>query len=261
MEGRIKLEYYVAKSYADLEKLSSVFEKDGRQYIKIKLASGNEKDVRAYTEKEYKRLYRENPPCGNGAQPSVKVKAPAGPVVKNILGFQEGYIWIFKGDLERAEYWFEQTKVARYHVMFGWYIVSTDSVPFDIPSCIESVQLPWEKVGNTDGTLLPKGIIEAVLNEIRYGGHPSQFQGTVGSRLTLVLYLKQIETLPPTQYGAQTIYTFEDQNANIFVWRTGVNKDWSIGDEIHCKAGVKSHDTVRGIRQTALTRLIQDKEK
>ena len=50
MEGRIKLEYYVAKSYADLEKLSSVFEKDGRQYIKIKLASGNEKDVRAYYE-------------------------------------------------------------------------------------------------------------------------------------------------------------------------------------------------------------------
>jgi hypothetical protein len=123
------------------------------------------------------------------------------------------------------------------------------------------VQLPWEKVGNTDGTLLPKGIIEAVLNEIRFGGHPSQFQGTIGSRLTLILYLKQIETLPPTQYGAQTIYTFEDRDANIFTWRTGVNKNWSIGDEIHCKAGVKSHDTVRGIRQTALTRLIEEKVK
>ena len=252
--------YYVAKSYQEWDKIGDVYESNGRMYLKVKNPKGTEKEVRAYSETEYRRLYKEAP-CGNGAQPSVKVKAHAGPVVKNILGFQEGYIWIFKGDLERAEYWFEQTKVARYPDMFGWYIVSTDSVPFDIPSCIESVQLPWEKVGNTDGTLLPKGIIEVVLNEIRFGGHPSQFQGTVGSRLTLVLYLKQIETLPPTQYGAQTIYTFEDKDANIFVWKTGVSKDWSIGDEIRCKAGVKSHDTVRGIRQTALTRLIQDKEK
>ena len=252
--------YYVAKSYQEWDKIGDVYESNGRMYLKVKNPKGTEKEVRAYSETEYRRLYKEAP-CSNGAQPSVKVKTPAGPVVKNILGFQEGYIWIFKGDLERAEYWFEQTEVARYHTIFGWYIVSTDSVPFDIPSCIESVKLPWEKVGNTDGTLLPKGIIEAVLNEIRYGGHPSQFQGTIGSRLTLVLYLKQVETLPPTQYGAQTIYTFEDKDANIFVWKTGVNKNWSIGDEIHCKAGVKSHDTVRGIRQTALTRLIQEKEK
>ena len=252
--------YYVAKSYQEWDKIGDVYESNGRMYLKVKNPKGTEKEVRAYSETEYRRLYKESP-MPTDASPSVKVKAPAGPVVKNILGFQKGYIWIFKGDLERAEYWFEQTPECRYHVMFGWYVVSTESIPFDIPSCIESVQLPWEKVGNADGTLLPKGIIEAVLNELRYGGHPSQFQGTVGSRLTLVLYLKQIETLPPTQYGAQTIYTFEDQNANIFVWRTGVSKSWSIGDEIHCKAGVKSHDTVRGIRQTALTRLIQEKAK
>ena len=253
-------DYYVAKSYQEWEKLTDAYESNGRMYIKLQNPKGGNKEVRAYSETEYRRLYKESP-SGLAASPSVEIKAPAGPVVKNILGFQEGYIYIFKGNLEAAEYWFEKTPECRYHVTFGWYIVSTDSIPFDIPSCIESVQLPWEKVGNADGTLLPKGIIEAVLNEIRYGGHPSQFQGTVGSRLTLTLYLRQIETLPPTQYGAQTIYTFEDQNANVFVWRTGVNKDWSIGDEIHCKAGVKSHDTVRGIRQTALTRLIQDKEK
>ena len=251
--------YYVAKSYQEWEKLTDAYESNGRMYIKVKNPNGNTKEVRAYSEIEYRRLYKETPAMA--ATPSVQIKAPTGPVVKNVLGFQEGYIWIFKGDLERAEYWFEKTECCRYHVTFGWYIVSTDFIPLDMPSCIESVQLPWEKVGNTDGTLLPKGIVEAVLNELRYGGHPSQFQGAIGDRLALTLYLKQVETLPPTQYGAQTIYTFEDKDANIFVWRTGVSKDWSIGDEIHCKAGVKSHDTVRGIRQTALTRLIQDKEK
>ena len=251
--------YYVAKSYQEWEKLSDVYEQNGRMYMKLRTPKGAEKEVRAYSETEYRRFYKEAP-CGQGAQPSVKVKAPAAPVVKGVLGFEHGYIYIFKGDLDRAEYWFEKTPECRYHVTFGWYIASTDAVPFDIPSCIESVELPWEKVGNTDGTLLPKGIVEAVINELRYGGHPSKFQGTLGSRLTLVLYLKQIETLPPTQYGAQTIYTFEDKDANIFVWKTGVNKNWSIGDEIHCKAGVKSHDTVRGIRQTVLTRLTEEKK-
>lgn len=250
--------YYVAKSYQEWEKLSEAYESNGRMYIKVKNPNGATKEVRAYSETEYRRLYKETPAATSA--PSVIVK-PTGPVVKNILGFQEGYIWIFKGNLERAEYWFEKTERCRYHVTFGWYIVSTDFIPLDMPSCIEAVQLPWEKVGNADGTLLPKGIIEAVLNELRYGGHPSQFQGTVGNRLTLTLYLKQIETLPPTQYGAQTIYTFEDASANVFTWKTGVNKDWSIGDEIHCKAGVKSHDTVRGIRQTALTRLNEERSK
>ena len=252
--------YYVAKSYQEWEKLTDAYEKDNRMYIKLRNPKGAEKEVRAYSETEYRRLYKESP-LPTDAQPSVKVKAPAGPVVKNILGFQEGYIWIFKGDLDNAEYWFEKSPECRYHVTFGWYVVSAESIPFDIPSCIESVQLPWEKVGNADGTLLPKGIIEAVLNEIRYGGHPSQFQGTIGSRLTLKFYLRQTETKTGNQYGPQYIYTFEDENSNIFSWTTGVSKDWSIGDEIHCKAGVKSHDTVRGIRQTALTRLIEDKEK
>ena len=179
--------YYVAKSYQEWEKLTDVYESNGRMYIKVKNPKGAEKEVRAYSETEYRRLYKEAP-CGNGAQPAVQIKAPTGPVVKSILGFQEGYIYIFKGDLERAEYWFSKTPECRYHTMFGWYIVSTDDIPFDIPSCIESVKLPWEKVGNTDGTLLPKGIVEAAVNELRYENMPSQFQGAIGERLALELY-------------------------------------------------------------------------
>jgi hypothetical protein len=250
--------YYVAKSYQKWDKIGEAYESNGKMYMKLRTPKGDEKEVRAYTETEYKRLYKEVPTDG---VPSVEVKTPTGPVVKNILGFQEGYIWVFKGDLANAEYWFERTPECRYHVVFGWYIVSTDAIPFDIPSCIESVQLPWEKVGNADGTLLPKGIIEAVLNEIRYGGHPSQYQGEIGSRLTLKLYLRQIETKPGNQYGPQYIYTFEDENSNVFSWSTGVNKDWSIGDEVRCKAGVKSHDSVRGVRITSLTRLMEEKKK
>ena len=252
--------YYVAKSYQEWEKLTDAYESNGKMYIKLKNPKGAEKEVRAYSETEYRRLYKESP-GGFAAQPSVQIKAPTGPVVKNILGFQEGYIWIFKGDLANAEYWFEKTSVCRYHVAFGWYVVSTDAIPFDMPSCIDTVKLPWEKIGNADGTLLPKGIIEAVINELRYGGHPSQFQGKIGERLALKLYLRQLETKPGNQYGPQYIYTFEDENSNTFSWTTGVNKDWVVGDEVNCKAGVKSHDTVRGVRITVLTRLMEERKK
>ena len=250
--------YYVAKSYQEWEKLGDAYESNGRMYFKVQNPKGGTKEVRAYTETEYKRLYKEAPAATSGPQITI---SSTGPRVKEVLGFQEGYIYIFKGELDAAAYWFEKTKECRFHCQIGWYIISTDSVPFDIPSCIESVQLPWEKIGNDDGTLLHKGTIESVLNELRCGSHPSQYQGTIGERLTLKLYLRKTDVKTSYQYGPQYTYTFEDENSNMFSWKTGVSKDWSIGDEIHCKAGVKSHDTVRGIRQTALTRLIQDKEK
>ena len=252
--------YYVAKSYQEWEKLTDAYEKDSRMYIKLRNPKGAEKEVRAYSETEYRRLYKEAP-CGLAAQPSVKVKAPAGPVVKNILGFQEGYIWIFKGDLENAEYWFSKTSECRFHVVFGWYVASTDDIPFDIPSCIESVKLPWEKVGNADGTLLPKSIIEAAVNDLRYETVPSQFQGAIGERLTLELYYLSNKITSNGQYGPQYEYRFQDKNENLFTWNTGVAKTWEVGDLIKCKAGVKSHDTVHGHRITNLTRLMEERKK
>jgi hypothetical protein len=251
--------YYVAKSYQEWEKIGDVYESNGRMYLKVKNPKGAEKEVLAYSETEYRRLYKEAP-CGQGAQPSVKVKAPAGPIVKGVLGFEHGYIYIFKGDFDRAEYWFEKTPECRFHVIFGWYIVSTEFVPFDIPSCIESIQLPWEKVGNADGTLLPKGIVEAAVNELRYGGHPSQYQGHIGDRMELKLWVSRIIDLGETQYGTKQLYLFQDENSNEYTWNTGVKKNWLVGDEVHAKATVKAHDTYQGIRQTALTRLMEVKK-
>lgn len=253
-------EYYVAKSYQELEKLTDAYESNGKMYIKVKTAKGTAKEVRAYSETEYRRLYKESP-CGLAAQPSVQIKAPTGPVVKNVLGFQEGYIWIFKGDLESAEYWFSKTPECRFHVTFGWYVASTDVIPFDIPSCIQSVQLPWEKIGNIDGTLLPKGTIETVLNDLRCESSTSQFVGAVGERLTLELYYLSNKIHTNNQFGPQYEYRFQDKEENIFIWTTGVAKTWEVGDLIKCKAGVKSHDTVHGHRITTLTRLLEQKEK
>jgi len=252
------MEWYVAKSYQEWKRESEPFEANGKMYITVRKPTGATKNVRAYTEAEYHKMY----PTEATSVPNDDVETRMGRhVVKNILGFQEGYIWIFKGDLERAQYWFEKTPECFYHVMWGWYVTSFNSIPFDIPSCIESIQLPWEKVGNSDGTLLPRGIVEAAVNELRYGGHPSQYQGTIGQRLELNLWVSRIIDLGETQYGSKTLYIFEDEFANQFTWNTGVTKSWHIGNEIHVRGTVKSHDSYQGVRQTQLTRVQEVKQK
>lgn len=47
-------DYYVSPSYASLKKVGEVFEKNGKNYIKVVLKSGKEKEVRAYEPKEEK---------------------------------------------------------------------------------------------------------------------------------------------------------------------------------------------------------------
>ena len=247
------MEYYVAKSYKDWKRECEPFEANGKMYVTVRKPSGATKNVRAYTESEYYKMYP--------AEVPVVQSSSNGHVVKNILGFQEGYIWIFKGDLENAEYWFQRTPECRFHTQFGWYIVSTDTIPFDIPSCIESVQLPWEKVGRPDGTLLPKDIVQAAIDEIRFGNQPSQYQGNIGDRLDLTLYLRRIIDLGENQYGSVSrIFCFEDQFANQYSWTTGVSKDWLVNDELHLRGTVKAHDSIKGVRFTILTRVMEVKK-
>jgi hypothetical protein len=241
------MQYFVAKSYQAWSRENEPFEANGKMYVTVRSPKGTTKNVRAYTEREYMKLYPD----------AVVTETPAEKkyVVKDVLGFQNGYIWIFKGDLENAEYWFEKTPECFYHVAIGWYITSTNTVPFDIPCCIESVKLPWEKVGNTDGTLLPKDIVAAAVNELRYGGHPSTHQGHIGDRLELNLYVTRVLNLGETQYGTKYMYLFEDASENQYVWTTSVKKTWLVGDAVHVRGSVKSHEVYQGIAQTNLTRV------
>lgn len=252
------MEWYVAKTYQEWHRECEPFEANGKMYITVRSPKGATKNVRAYTEKEYLRMYPATAPVLQNGSTEPRAN---GPVVKDILGFQEGYIWIFKGNLEAAEYWFAKSPECRYHVAFGWYVVSTESIPFDIPCCIESVKLPWEKVGNADGTLLPKSIVEAAINELRYGGHPSKYQGEIGQRLELKVWITRVLNLGETQYGTKYMYLFNDEHENEYTWTTGVNKSWMVGDAVTIRGTVKAHDTYQGIAQTQLTRVQEVKTK
>lgn len=243
---------YVAKSYQEWEKVSDEYEVAGRRYVKVRSPKGAIKQVRVYSEVEYRKMYpAQAPSLQNGeSRPSAN-----SPVVKNILGFQNGYIWIFKGDLDMAEYWFRQTRACRYHCQIGWYIVSTETVPFDIPSCIQSIQLPWELIGNEDGTLKRKTDIENALYKIRADKESkSTFQGQVGQRLEVSIKVDKVIDLETNQYGsANHIHIFIDEKENIYVWNTA-SRRLNEGDNLRIRGTVKEHKNYQGVQQTIFTR-------
>lgn len=138
---------FVAKSYEGLEKIGEPYLKSGRSYIKVLTKTGQEKEVRVYTEKEYTKMY-----------PEAKVSAnskPYGPQM-NCLGWRDAddLITIFCGNVVKNEAFFESYKPARYHKIWGWYLVGGILPNYEIlPERVYPVCLPWYEVGNEDGYL------------------------------------------------------------------------------------------------------------
>lgn len=133
----------VAKTYQTLKKASEPYEKNKKMYIDMETKKGAIKSVRWYTVEEYNKMYPE-------AQIKVSID------LKHALGFDKGYITIFKG---KDEDWFSNSN-CRFHRFWGWYIVSTEEIPDDKPKNIIPYHLDWEDVKETDDKLKDEALIK-----------------------------------------------------------------------------------------------------
>lgn len=149
------IKMFVAKSYEGLEVVEPEYSKNGKFYCKVRAKNGKIKEVRVYSEMEYRRLYPET---------AILTKCNH----RKLLGFDKGYITIFRGNIEREQFFFEQS-TARLHAAFGWYFVSTDEIP-KLPDGIEAVKLYWEEVGNSDNTLRPIEEVKKIIYQKLYKG-------------------------------------------------------------------------------------------
>jgi len=231
----------VAKSYQSLEVISDVYTSKGRQYVQVKTKNGTVKQVRWYSDKEYARMYPEDVREG-----TEQLKTQ-----KEVLGFDKGYITIFKGNTYEDKDYFKMN-AARYTRLWGWYFISTMDLPNDIPEDVIPVQLPWELVGNENGTLKSDGEVIAAVESLIYEPDTSEYQGKVGDKVDIIVTVEKAILLDG-YYGPSTMHIMRDYDGNCYVWTTSA-KSWSPDTEHRIVGTIKELKTYKGTKQTVLTR-------
>lgn len=242
----------VAPSFQNFEMLTEPYEVSGKQYIKVRNPrTGTERQVRFYSEAEYRKLYPES----NAKLPiEEKKKDKYYRPLRDVLGFNKGYITIFSNADEENEY-FLTCAVARYSTRWGWYISSEDEVPADLPEGINKHILNYASVFNNPDTLKPEAEINNAIDSLIYEPSISQFVGTVGERIEIDVMVVNAVKLE-NQYGLSTLHVFEDANQNQYIWATGA-KSWAIGTAHHIRGTIRAHKSFRGANQTVLTRCME----
>lgn len=234
----------VAKSFQNFEFLTEPYIIDGKAYIKVRNPkTGTERQVRWYEEKTAPK-----------ARVEIKVPETFNKPQKDVLGFTKGYITIFKGDVETHEDWF-RASIARYAKWWGWYIISTDEIPEDLPIDIEPIQLKWELVGNDNGVLKMEKEIQIAVESLLYAAGDSEFVGKIGDRIEVeVTVIKALKL--ENDFGGSVMHLMEDNNRNVFVWITSA-KSWTEGSVKHIRGTVKDHRVYKGVKQNVLTRCME----
>lgn len=240
----------VAKSFAEFEILCEPYNANGKMYIQVRNPKTNTiRTVRWYTEQEYNKLYPEAPIIANNKV--VKTQ-------KEVLGFAKGYITIFKGEIDEPILeWFQEKTECRYTRWWGWYIMSTENLPSDLPSGITPVQLPWELVGKEDGSLKLESEVAENVDSLLYNDSPSEYIGSIGERLELSITITALYKMDNGFNGAASnLHIMEDKDGNVFTWTTSA-KSWSVGTEKVIRGTVKEHKLYKGVKQTVLTRCME----
>ena len=232
----------VAPSFTNLEQLSEPFEENGKKYILVKTKSGNSRKV---------RWYEKEPPKSKSSEAEILNRLRTHNL-KKALGFTNGYITIFKGDIDSLIDWFQEEPKCRYHNFWGWYIVSTDELP-QIPAGLEPIQLKWEDVAFADEEQLrPESEIREYIDSLVYDPSPSRWQGNIGDRITR--YLTVTKVIPiEGYYGNSTMHIFSDPEENEYTWTTAARK-LELGETYEVVGSIKALQKYKGKEQTVLTR-------
>lgn len=136
----------VAPSFKEYKLIGKPFLKKGKQYMRaLNPSSGKERDIRIYTDSEFRKLYPDN---SNSTSSCSTANAPF-PMMKHARGFDNGPILVIRNEREEDEPWLRQS-VARYAVDIGWYIVSEEVLPDDAPPHFKYLLLSFDEFKDGD---------------------------------------------------------------------------------------------------------------
>lgn len=160
----------VAPSFKDFVRLSDPFIKGANFYVRVKNPkTGNERDVRWYTDTEYAKNY------GKKLLGDEIDKGFDG--LKHARGFDKGAILVIRNHRASDEEWLKRS-CARYMVGVGWYIASTDVLPNDAPKHLKYLILGWNEFRNGDDRHMKKPTdIAEILNQKARNGEWIKING------------------------------------------------------------------------------------
>lgn len=246
----------VAKSYSNLKQLGVPYKDKGKAYVRVILDNGIEKVIRWYSDAEYARMYPE--------EKKDRTKDPYYKPQKYTLGFDKGYITIFKGVTKDNEWWFQQKDECRCTRWWGWYVPSTVAVPVDYPEGVQEVKLMWDPMGKEDEWLKEESVVYEHVRKTLAAASPKKSNVTspqekIGDRLEIVVKVIGKQTEKNERYHSKThLYELQDQKGNLYKWKTSA-KDWVIGTHHHIRGTVKEFDELSGEPCIVLTRCIEQK--
>jgi hypothetical protein len=120
-------------------------------------------------------------------------------------------------------------------------------------------ELDWKNVGVAASAIYAyqraNNLLEERKREEETGerwGENSQHQGEVKKRYDLLLTVRRMIPIE-TEYGTLKITVMDDENGNVYVWRTTAEK-MEEGRTYNVRGTVKEHGEYNGIPQTVLTR-------
>ena len=232
----------VAKSYIGLKQLTEPYEKNNKMYIVVELKSGKSKEVRWYSNSEFNKLY-----------PEVEIKDPYKKSQKEVLGFEKGFITIFKGVKPEHEEWFINSACC-FAKWWGWYLPSYVELPEDLPLGVQPVELPWEGMGNERDWLKDeatvKSCVSAALSTPQVDSKP---QGKIGDRIERTLTVQEVTSVENKFYGSRTnTHLMSDPDGNLYLWKTAA-KDWASGTVKRVRGTIKEYQN----NITVLTRCME----
>lgn len=133
------------------------FAKGDKLYVTVRHpTTGNSRNVRWYTDTEYRRAY-------GGANKSKEEKDGfAGLAVAR--GFKQGPILLIRNWKPSDEAWLGHS-VARYAVDVGWYIASTDQLPAEYPSHFRFLLLTWKEFSLDERHMKSQSELSKIIRE------------------------------------------------------------------------------------------------
>lgn len=241
----------VAKSYQGMELVTEPYDVNGRMYVKVKNEkTGTVRQVRWYTEAEYKKMYP-NEPIDHSNDKFYKSQ-------KEVLGFKAGFITIFTGNTYEHKEWFKEIGCT-YRKFWGWGLPGDIEVPSILPEGVTPIRLDWDMVGADDEVLKPDEQIRKIIDGLVYEPSSSQYQGNIGDRIVVEVTVTKALHLNG-YYGPSTMHIMNDVDGNEYVWTTAA-KSWAEGSVKTIRGTIKDHKEYKNTKQTVLTRCTEVTKK